>query len=131
MQGRALDSQPRRQWAWLVPWFSGAVASVIAGATDAERVSFFLTGSVAGAVWQLLYRRDLASRLLFMAVLVSVGVIANLAARQEFVWEDMDTVGLLAIGILVGLVYTEHFQRWRDRTASKQPDGGAHLATPK
>ena len=126
MEGRALDRRPRRQWAWLVPWFSGAVASVIAGATNAERVSFFLTGLVAGVVWQLLYRRDLASRLMFMAVLVTVGVITNLAARQEFVWEDMDTVGLLAIGILLGLVHTEHYQRWRDRTASKQPEGSAH-----
>ena len=98
---------------------------MIASATNAERVSFFLTGLVAGAVWQLLHRRDLAARLLFMAVLVTVGVIANLAARQEFVWEDMDTVGLLAIGILLGLVYTEHYQRRRDRTASQHPDGSA------
>lgn len=125
MEGRALERQPRKKWAWLVPWFSSAVASTIAGATHAERVSFFLTGLAAGAVWQLLYRRDLTSRLTFIAVLVTVGVIAKLAARREFAWEEMDTVGLLAIGILLGLVYTEHYQRWRDRTASKQPIGSA------
>jgi len=125
MEGRALDRQPRTKWAWLVPWFSSATASIIASVTNAERVSFFLTGLAAGAAWQLLYRRDLASRLTFMAVLVTIGVIANLAARREFGWEDMDTVGLLAIGILLGLVYTEHYQRWRDRSASKQPVGPA------
>ena len=120
MEGRALDHQPRKKWAWLVPWFSSALASTIATATNAERVSFFLTGLAAGAVWQLLNRRDLASRLTFVAVLVTVGVIANLAARREFVWDDMDTVGLLAVGIFLGLVYTEHYQRWRERTASKR-----------
>ena len=88
-------------------------------------LSFFLTGLAAGAAWQLLYPRYLASRLTFIAVLVIIGVIVNLAARREFVWEDMDTVGLLAIGILLGLIYTEHYQRWRDRTARKQPVGPA------
>ncbi len=83
-------------------------------------MAFFLTGLAAGVVWQLLSRRDLTARLTFMAVLVTIGVLATLAARQEFVWEDMDTAGLLAIGILLGLIYTEHYQRWRDRTAGHQ-----------
>lgn len=74
----------------------------------------------AGVAWQLLFRRDLVSRLTLMAVVVTVGVIATLASRQEFVWQDMDTGGLYAIGVLLGLIYSEHFQRWRDRTAVRQ-----------
>lgn len=120
MEGRALNREPRKQWAWLVPWFSGGIASLIGDATNADRLSYFLTGLAAGAVWQLLFRRDLTARLTLMALLVTIGVLATLAARQEFVWEDMDTGGLLAIGILLGLIYTEQYQRWRDRTAGHQ-----------
>ncbi len=119
MEGLALNRQ-RNQWAWLIPWFSGGIASVIGDVTHADRVSFFLTGLAAGAVWQLLNRRDLTSRLTFIAVLVTVGVVASLFAREEFAWQDMNTVGLLAIGILLGLIYAEHYQRWHVRTAWKR-----------
>ena len=107
MEGRALNREPRKQWAWLVPWFSGGIASLIGSATHADRAPFLLTGLAAGSVWQLLFRRDLTARLTFMAVLVTIGVLATLVAREEFVWQDMDTGGLLAIGILLGLIYTE------------------------
>ncbi|HEX6877891.1 MAG TPA: hypothetical protein VF165_19685 [Nocardioidaceae bacterium] len=120
MDGRAVDRRPRKQLAWLVPWFSGGVASLIGSITNADRVSHFLTGLAAGTVWQLLHRRDLAARLTLAAVVITVGVLATLAAREEFVWDDMDTAGLLAIGILLGLIYTEQYQRWRDQTAWKQ-----------
>lgn len=120
VEGHALKREPRKRWAWLVPWFSGGIASVAGNATGADRVSAFIIGLAAGAVWQLLCRRDLASRLTFMAVVVTVGLIATLAARQAFVWEDMNTAGLHAIGILLGLIYTEHYQRWRDRAERKQ-----------
>ena len=120
VEGRALRREPRKQWAWLVPWFSGGAASLIGSVTNADRWSHFLIGLAAGAVWQLLFRRDLTARLTLMALIVTVGVLATLAARQDFVWEDMDTGGLLAIGILLGLIYTEQYQRWRDRTAEHQ-----------
>ena len=105
------------QWAWLVPWLSSGIAAGISDVTRAERLSYFLTGLLAGVIWQLLHRRDLTSRLTFMAVLVTVGVVTILATGGEFNWQDMDTVGLHAIGIVLGLIYTEHYQRWRDRTA--------------
>ena len=126
VEGRALKREPRKRWAWLIPWFSGAIASLVGNATGADRVSAFIIGLAAGAVWQLLYRRDLTSRLTLMAVVVTVGLIVTLAAGQEFVWEDMNTAGLHAIGILLGLIYTEHYQRWQDRTEPKpvsQPQG--------
>jgi uncharacterized membrane protein YjdF len=117
VEGRALKREPRKQWAWLVPWFSGGIASLIGNATGADRVSAFTIGLAAGAVWQLLFRRDLTSRLTFMAVAVTVGLIATLAARQEFMWKDMNTAGMYAIGVVLGLIYTEYYQRWRDRAA--------------
>jgi hypothetical protein len=115
VEGRVLKREPRKHWAWLIPWSSGGVASIIGDKVGADRVSSLIVGLAAGVVWQLLFRRDLTSRLTFMAVLVTVGLIATLASRQEFVWDDMDTAGLYAIGILLGLIYTEHYQRWRDR----------------
>ena len=105
------------QWSWLVPWFSGAMASAFDSAVDAPRVSNFVVGLAAGVIWQLIYRRDLTSRLTFMAVCVTGLVATVLVSRSEFEWSDMNTAGLLCIGILLGLIYTEHFQRWRDRTA--------------
>lgn len=120
MEGRALKREPRKQWAWLVPWFSGAIASLIGSDTNSDRVPYLVTGLAAGTVWQLLFRRDLTSRLTFMAVLVTIGVFATLVAREEFVWHDMDTGGLLAIGILLGLIYTEQYQRWRERATEHQ-----------
>ena len=119
VQGRALKREPRKQWAWLVPWFSGGVASVVGDTTGADRASFLIIGLAAGVVWQLLFRRDLTSRLTFMAVVVTVGLVATLATRQAFVREDIDTAGLHAIGILLGLIYAEHYQRWRDRAERK------------
>ena len=121
VEGNALNREPGRKWAWLIPWFSGGFASLVSNVTGADRVSFFVVGMTAGTVWQLLFRRDLASRLTFMAVVVTVGVVATLASRREFVWEDMNTAGLGAIGILLGLIYTEHYLRWRDRTAERRP----------
>jgi hypothetical protein len=115
VEGRALNREPRQRWAWLVPWFSGGVGSLIGSATGADRASAFVVGIAAGAAWQLLYRRDLTSRLTFMAAIVTIGVIATLAAQGEFVSEDTETAGLYATGILLGLIYTEHYQRWQDR----------------
>lgn len=131
VEGRALNREPRKQWAWVVPWFSGVVAPLVGDVTGAHRVSALIIGIAAGAAWQLLFRRDLTSRLTLMAVVVTVGVIATLVAHQEFVWKDMDTAGLHAIGVLLGLIYTEHYQRWRDRVArqplhqSRNSDAGA------
>jgi hypothetical protein len=113
MQGRALNREPRREWAWLVPWFAGSVAIVVADVTGAQRASFFLTGLAAGVGWQLLYRRDLVSRLTFMAVLMTVAVVGSLVTREDLVWEDMDTTGLLVIGVLLGLIHSEQYLRWR------------------
>jgi hypothetical protein len=115
VEGRARDTEPGSRWAWLVPWYCGGVASAVANATGAERAAHFAVGLLAGVAWQLLYRRDLTSRLAAPAVVAGGGIVAVLATRATFAWEDMDTAGLYAIGVLLGVFYTEHFQRLRDR----------------
>lgn len=119
MEGRALNKPSGKQWAWLVPWFAGGVANIVSDAAGAERATHFAVGVLAGMAWQLLCRRDLTSRLTFMAGLVGFGIVAVLATREPIVWDDMDTVGLYAIGILLGLIYTEHYQRLRDRAHAR------------
>jgi hypothetical protein len=134
MEGRAVKSDPRMQWSWLVPWFSGGIATSIENHLSAPRVTHFVVGLAAGVIWQLLYRRDLTARLTFMAVFVTCFVVGMLVTRSEFEWNDMNTTGLLFIGMLLGLIYTEHLQRWRDRTAWRREgvrsDGHAKLAAP-
>ena len=124
VEGRARDRDPRREWAWVVAWFSVYVASLVEDLTHAGRAPYFLVGIAGGAYWQLLHRRDLVSRLTFVAALVTVGIGLVLVTREPFVWDDMDTVGLHAIGVLVGLVFTEQYLRRRDatrRTAEPAP----------
>jgi ABC-type cobalamin transport system permease subunit len=116
-----------------VPWFSASIAASIDNHLSAPRVTHFVVGFAAGVIWQLLYRRDLTARLSLMAVCVTGFVVGMLVTRSEFQWQDMTTTGLLLVGILLGLIYTEHFQRWRDRTAWRREgarsDGHAGVAT--
>jgi hypothetical protein len=117
MEDRALNREPGKQWAWFIPYVSTGVATVVARHVEAPRVVHLSIGVAAGVLWQLLNRRDLASRLTFPAVLISVGVVAMLVSGSAFEWDDMNTAGLLWIGVVLGLIYTEHVQRWWDRTA--------------
>lgn len=121
MEGRALDQDPRRQWGWVVPWLLSALVPLAADVTGADRVSSFALGLVGGVAWQLIHRRDLASRLWVLSVLVGFGVGASLVTRSPIIWSDMDTTGLYAIGVLLSLVWTEHVQRWRERSAWRRP----------
>jgi len=116
MEGVATKREPRKQWSWLVPWFAGGVANFLSVHLNAPHVSNFVVGVAAGVIWQLLYRRDLTSRLTFMSVCATGLVVGVLVTRSDFEWNDMNTTGLLFIGILLGLIHTEHLQRWRDRT---------------
>jgi len=118
MEGRAaLKPQLRAQWSWVVPWVAAGITPVITSHVGAPRVVNVVVGLVAGIAWQLLHRRDLASRLTFMAACVTVLVVLTLVSRSSFEWDDMNTAGLFAIGVLLGLIYTEHVQRLHDRSA--------------
>lgn len=105
-----------------MPWLTGGLVTVVSDATGATRVPSFLLGLAAGAAWQLVNRRDLASRLLLLSVLAGIGVTVALVSRSPLDWSDMDTSGLYAIGLLLGLVWTEHLLRWQEvRTSSRRP----------
>lgn len=121
MEGRAVNSDARLTWSWLIPWFSGGVTCIVVDLLGAPRVTNFLVGIAAGVSWQLLYRRDLTSRLTFVAVFATLSIVGFLVTRSAFEWNDMNTTGLLMLGILLGLIYAEHFQRWRDRTGWRRP----------
>lgn len=120
MEGRARKETTAERWAWVIPMWAGVPASIFADATNAPRTSYFLTGIAAGVAWQWWYRRDLTSRLTFISAVAAIAVTFNLVAREAFHWEDMNTLGLAWIGILIGLVHTEQYRRWQDRKAVRQ-----------
>lgn len=72
-------------------------------------------GSVVGSLWQLVYRRDLADRLLLPALSVVLGTVLGALFGQTYI-----TVSgvLLGGGLLSGLVLTEHWLRRRSITAA-------------
>lgn len=75
----------------------------------------------AGAVWQLLYRRDLADRLLWLSWLLVLsailwGTLPLIPGVDEPSTKDL--ASLLAFpGLIAGLVLTEQWLRTRDRKA--------------
>lgn len=121
MEGRARASSGHQSWAYLIPMFGSSLALFPAGVFQATRVPFFTTGVVVGVAWQLLYRRDLTSRLTLMASLLTISIVAALATRAPIDRKDMNTDGLYWIGILIALIFTEQFQRSRDRRRDRVP----------
>ncbi|MFD1246236.1 hypothetical protein ACFQ3F_00405 [Nocardioides ginsengisoli] len=108
----------RQGWAWLLPTFGMGLAQAVQAPADVGRVPFVVAGLLAGAGWQLLYRRDLAERLTFPAVAVSIAVGVTLVSGEEIALGDRtvsaESVLLYAGGVLVALVLTE---RWLRRAA--------------
>lgn len=88
---------------------------------DLERAVWYVAGLAAGVVWQLLYRRDLTSRLTLAAVCTGLAMTSALVSRTDIVWDDMNTEGLYAFGTLLGLIFAEQYLRRRDRSPRSQP----------
>lgn len=82
-------------------------------------------GLAVGFLWQLVYRRDLADRLLLPALSVVLGTVLGSLFGQTFI-----TVSgvLLGGGLLSGLVLTEHWLRRRSTTASVTEVLGASIS---
>lgn len=114
-EGRALGRLPWQQRnAWLIPMAASAVANLVAPLIGSPRALWGLAGVVGGVLWQLIYRRDLVERLTFPVAVLTVSGVMALIPGATF-----DTTGdgaVLGVGVLVGLVWTEHYLRWRDRT---------------
>ncbi|MCX6398612.1 MAG: hypothetical protein NTX33_01610 [Propionibacteriales bacterium] len=78
----------------------------------------YALGLGAGAVWQLLYRRDLVDR--SWPVAIAWALISGMSIVEEGeIGIDASTTTLVYFGcVILGLVLCERFLRWRDgRTA--------------
>ncbi|MCG8150449.1 hypothetical protein GUY44_08160 [Pimelobacter simplex] len=112
VEGRALGRLPWQQRnAYLIPLAAGLVASLVAPMTGSPRAVWGLAGVVGGVLWQLAYRRDLVDRLTFPVALLTVSGV--LALVPDVTFETADGGALLWVGVLVGLVWTEHYLRRR------------------
>lgn len=121
MQGRALDRDRRRDWAWMLPFIGMLLSQGAAALTGADRAAYLFGGLLVGAAWQLLHRRDLADRLVFPVVLTLVA-LGFAVVRGEPIELAEDTAGpeavlLYVAGILAALVLTEQQLRHRERRA--------------
>lgn len=120
VEGRALSRLPWRQRnAWLIPGIAGGIANLVAPMIGSPRAAWGLAGVIGGVLWQLAYRRDLVERLTFPVALVTVSGVMALLPNATFEMTDRGVV--FGLGVLVGLVWTEHWSRWRDR----RPQGAA------
>lgn len=124
-EGLARENEPSepQKWAWVL----GALGLGIGG-TLAERwdqstlwtVGGLAVAIVAGAAWQLVYRRDLADRLellswLLLASVVLVGVLSLLPGVDDDPGATEVSRFVAGVGVVAGLVLTEQCLRRRDR----------------
>lgn len=135
MEGRALDRDVRRDWAWVLPCVGMGLGEGVAALTGADRVPYLLTGLVAGAAWQVLHRRDLVARLTAPAafVLVFVGTTLLLGGSLDLRDETIGPEALLLYvgGVLVALVLTEQYQRRQDGRALRPEAPGRTRGTAR
>lgn len=111
------------RWGWLLPMAALQVADDLDPHRSAATWLPLVVGCLAGAAWQVLYPRDLASRLtLFAVALLAAGVL------QAFTGDPVDLAPVwrenwAAAGVLVGLVVATHAyrSRWLARLADARP----------
>lgn len=134
MEGRALDRQPYQGWAFMVPAFGSIVVSEMADAADAGRTPSLVLGLAAGAAWQLLYRRDLASRLTWPVLVGGIAVTWSIVAGEPITLGDDagDTKFRLIyfFAVVAGLVLTEQYLRWQERRAGRLSPAEAPATNP-
>lgn len=108
----------------MLPCFSIGFAEGAQQLTDADRRPYAAVGLLAGAAWQVLYRRDLATRLTLPVVGACFIIASVLISGDEFMTGDdalgLPSVLLYCVGVLCGLVLTEHHLRWQDRRAEAE-----------
>lgn len=129
MEGRALDRQPYQGWAFMVPAFGSIVVSEMADAADAGRTPSLVVGLAAGVAWQLLYRRDLVSRLAVPAVLSVVVLVLSVLPGVKAEGGDGPALTYL-LCVVVGLVLAELRLRRQDRRAGEVSPAEAPAKNP-
>ncbi|HET7736247.1 MAG TPA: hypothetical protein VFK52_09755 [Nocardioidaceae bacterium] len=104
-----------QRYFWVVPWavlsWAGSTDSI--DLSDQRAAALALTlGLVVGAVWQLVYRRDLVDRLAALMLVTLVWVVVLWLPAGE----DNPTAGAAAFacfGVVVGLAMVERYLRPR------------------
>ena len=105
----------RARGAFLLPviavvWASGFSADRPTGATLATVV---IVCAAAGALWQLLHRRDLADRLTHFASGFTVACLFFFPMVWKASTSSSISGGFGLLAVFTGLVYAEQFLRWR------------------
>ncbi|WP_278257684.1 hypothetical protein [Nocardioides convexus] len=108
---------------------------MVEGLTDAHRAPYLVGGLAAGSAWQVLYRRDLADRLVFPVVLALV-TLGWALVRGAPIEVSEDTVGpeatlLYLGGLLAALVLTEQHLRRRDHRDDRGAQRGSTCEEPR
>lgn len=105
-------------WAWVVGYLALGIGESLS--SNYEHGLWWLSVGAAvafagGAVWQALYRRDLADRLVVLSSLFVVGMLVVLIPGSSL--EKDSGTGAGMGGLVAGLVLTEQWLRRRDRAA--------------
>lgn len=103
-----------RRWSWAGVWLFGVLLTS-PGATQPRLAIAALGGLLAGVVWQVVARKDPATRLVVLALggvltVVMEGVVPALGVPTD---AEAD-VGLYLLGVASAVVLTEQVLRRRD-----------------
>ena len=108
-------------------WASGFAADRPTGAGIAAAV---VVCAAAGALWQLLHRRDVADRLTHFASGFTVACLFFLPMVWHAPMSSSMGTGFGLLAVCAGLVYAEQFLRSRTaRMAHRQTGAAAHVGT--
>lgn len=123
-EGVALEEEPSepQKWAWVLGASGLGIGGTLGEHWDESSlwaVGAMAVAMVAAAGWQVLYRRDIADRLQFLAwamllAVVLVGLLTPLSGFDDA--PDQTDVGktFALAGLIAGLVLTEQWLRSRD-----------------
>lgn len=118
------DAMHAGHWPWIIGCLGLGAGGTVAARFDQSAIWLGLglaIAGAAGAVWQFLYRRDLADRLLWLSwllVLAAIlwGSLPLIPGVEEPTRKDL--ASLMAFpGLIAGLVLAEQWLRRRDRQA--------------
>jgi len=107
---------PFQGGAWVFPAVALVWVGPMAGEARSAELWWVVTGMVAGALWQLTDRRDVADRLTLLASLLVwvtvIGIVVVAPGGDVDLLVPKSTLLVLA-GTVTGLVFVEQFHRWR------------------
>lgn len=116
---------------WLLPFLAIGMGDQLVLpnlASGRTLAAAWLAGGVAGTAWQLLYRRDLVDRLTYFAAAIVVWIVLGAVTDAHLsLWGSVGSE-FAALGVLVALIYTEQWHRWRQHRHAVET--GTHVTQP-